>query len=90
MLLNAALFFLLAGTAAPDTAPAPNGPTAASQANEKKICRRIEVTGSNLPKRDCRTKSEWQTLAKSQERARELARSQNTDSSRGGLGRVGE
>jgi len=36
---------------------------AAKPAEEKKICRRVDVTGSYLgSKRVCRTKAEWQRL----------------------------
>lgn len=44
-------------------------PVMAVQAEEK-VCRRLEVTGSLIPKRVCRSKSEWEEIDK---RNRELA-----------------
>ncbi len=44
------------GTAAP--APDPN----------KVICRRVEVTGSNMPEHVCKTRAEWASLAEQHDR----------------------
>lgn len=54
-----ALLALAAPAAAQDAAPKP----------EKKICRAVQSTGSIMSKRDCRTKAEWDTLAKANEKA---------------------
>jgi len=37
---------------------------AAAPVKEKKICRSIEVIGSNLPNRKCRTAAEWKAIDK--------------------------
>jgi len=36
--------------------------TAEQPKEEKQICRRIPVTGSNFSKRECHTKAEWQQI----------------------------
>jgi hypothetical protein len=39
----------------------PASPVMAAQVDEK-VCRRVETTGSVIPKRVCRTKSEWEEI----------------------------
>ncbi|NLS28262.1 hypothetical protein S2M10_32720 [Sphingomonas sp. S2M10] len=50
---------VIAQQAAPST-----GGTTSSQttADEKPICRRTQVTGSNFFKRECHTRVEWQSI----------------------------
>ncbi len=54
-----ALFALSAPALAQDGAPAP---APAAPAKEKKICRTLDVTGSMMPKRTCRTREEWRQV----------------------------
>lgn len=65
-----AAFIAAAFGAEPASPPAgqsiDNSSTAAQPA-EKKVCRRILVTGSITPKRDCRTRTEWAAQAKADE-----------------------
>ncbi|WP_404335112.1 hypothetical protein AB2M62_15275 [Sphingomonas sp. MMS12-HWE2-04] len=53
------LLTLAVPAAAQDAAPKP----------EKKICRAVQTTGSIMAKRDCRTKAEWEAVAKANEKA---------------------
>ena len=48
---------------AAQTTPAPTAtPAAAAPAVEKPICRRVQVTGSNMGKRECHTRAEWRAI----------------------------
>lgn len=51
----------------PPAQPATQPDPAAQKHAEKKICRRVIVTGSITPKRDCHTQAEWAELAKAGE-----------------------
>jgi hypothetical protein len=54
------MFLIAAGIIAIQPATAADNSGATSADGDKKICRRIETTGSIMPgKRVCRTKSEW-------------------------------
>lgn len=57
--LAAALIFTLPAAAAE---PAPQ-PAASPAPAERKICRMESRTGSNMPRRTCRTRAEWAALA---------------------------
>lgn len=47
---------------APAAAPAGTAPAADAPAPEKPICRRIQVTGSNMAKRECHSRAEWKAI----------------------------
>ena len=54
---------LLSSPALAQTAPAP--PAAAEEASEKKICKRVDTTGTRLDrKKVCATKKEWDQVAR--------------------------
>ena len=56
----------------------------ASDDSQKKVCKRVETTGTILPKRDCRTKAEWAAIAEANAKnAERYARSRDTTSGRG-------
>ena len=56
----------------------------ANDDSQKKVCKRVETTGTILPKRDCRTKAEWAAIAKANEaNAERYARNRDTTSGRG-------
>lgn len=77
MLKFVALAALLAIGAAPAIAQAPSAGTAPAKAQDpdKKICQRVEETGSRLgDKRICKTRAEW--AAERQESRNELERAQ--------------
>jgi len=57
LLLVVALGGLVASTAFAEQAPAPTKPE-----KERKICRRIDATGSIVPKRVCHTEGEWAVI----------------------------
>ena len=57
LLFAVALGGLVASGARAEDAPAPAKPE-----KEKKLCRRIEDTGSIVPKRVCHTESEWAVI----------------------------
>jgi hypothetical protein len=57
LLLAVALCTVVASSALAQDAPAPAKPE-----KEKKICRRIDDTGSIVPKRVCHTQSEWAVI----------------------------
>ena len=77
-----ALLFLSAPAIAQDAQPADKA--ADKPAEEKKICRRVEVTGSYLgAKRECHTKAEWERMS---EQARDSFNRRKSGSS--GSGRL--
>ncbi|QNO27558.1 hypothetical protein EEB18_000730 [Sphingopyxis sp. OPL5] len=55
MTLFLSLALAAAGTTGPDAAERPAGGQAAKPAKPKKVCERIESTGSSVPKKVCRT-----------------------------------
>ena len=63
-MIHAIVCCLIASPAlAAQTAPAPTAtPAAAAPAVEKPVCRRIQVTGSNMGKRECHTRAEWRVI----------------------------
>ena len=52
-MISALLFLALAATSASATEVVPTKP-----AKPKKVCEKVEITGSNVPKRICRTVAE--------------------------------
>lgn len=60
LMFAAACCLLVSPIVAAQTAPA--APTAAVAAPEKPVCRRIQVTGSNMAKRECHSRAEWKTI----------------------------
>ncbi len=74
--------FVLAGLTAPLAAA---DPPAEAPLKEKRICRETTPTGSRLPKRTCRPKSEWAAIDRlTQEQAdREVGRVQAISRSEG-------
>lgn len=66
-LLFLATFCLVASPAlalqtAPSSAPAATASAADAPAAEKPVCRRMQVTGSNMPKRECHSRAEWKRI----------------------------
>lgn len=55
MLFSLALAAASTGTTGPDAAERPVGEQPAKPAKPKKVCQRIESTGSSVPKKVCRT-----------------------------------
>lgn len=45
-------------------ASTPDGSTELADAGDKEVCRRVDEMGSNLPKRICLKKSEWEVVDK--------------------------
>lgn len=68
----ALLIVALPAIAAAQSAPTPTA-TAAPSTPEKKICRRMETTGSIMGTRECHTKSEWAAMAEANSAATEEA-----------------
>ncbi|WP_313535907.1 hypothetical protein [Sphingomonas sp.] len=62
--IHAVLCCLVASPAlAAQTTPAPTAtPQAAASAVEKPVCRRIQVTGSTMGKRECHSRAEWRVI----------------------------
>lgn len=59
----AAVALLTTPTLAPQAAPAPTATSgSAANADEKPICRRVQVTGSNFAKRECHTRAQWDSI----------------------------
>lgn len=50
-----------------------SAPVTAAAADEKPICRRIAITGSNFTKRECHTKAEWKAMRERDEANAERA-----------------
>jgi hypothetical protein len=67
-MIHVALIAFIAGAVATEPAPQPATQSAATAGvPEKKVCRRIVVTGSITPKRICHTQAEWNAQAKAEE-----------------------
>jgi hypothetical protein len=71
-MIHVALIAVIAGAvfaepAPQSTAQSAKASSAAESATEKKVCRRIVVTGSITPKRTCQTQAEWNAQAKANE-----------------------
>ena len=62
MLTTALLSILLLASGASDAAPAGDGvaATETKKPKPKKICKDINMTGSRLGKRECKTKEQWE------------------------------
>jgi len=79
-------FALIAGTPAwgqQSTAPAPTGTNAQAPAPKKqrKVCRRVETTGSIMRETICRTEQQWTAEEKaSQDNAEQIRNSQRSGS----------
>lgn len=50
--------------AAPGCATAPAASADLASTGEKQVCRRVEEMGSNLPKRICLSKADWEAVDK--------------------------
>jgi hypothetical protein len=78
---------VVAAPAVAQQAPAPQAavPTTEQAKEDKPICRRQAVTGSNFAKRECHTKAEWAEI-----RARDAANAERAlDNRRAGSGLSG-
>lgn len=62
MLTTALLSILLLASGASETAPAADGAAATETAKPKpkKICKNVDMTGSRIGKRECKTKEQWE------------------------------
>ena len=74
---------VLAAPAVAHAEGAPQSNVPAEGQKEKKVCQRVVVTGSNMPKRVCRSASEQAAVEKAN--ARRTADYINEKNSRGGL-----
>jgi hypothetical protein len=62
MFTSALVSILLLASGASDAAPAADGPapTEVAKSKPKKICKNVDLTGSRIGKRKCKTKEEWE------------------------------
>ena len=61
--------------------------TAATENPNERVCRRVHVTGSNIPQRICMKRSEWTAMREeSQEQMRDELYDHNSTASDGGSG----
>lgn len=76
--------FLFVASMAAAAMAVQNTQAPANDDSQKKVCKRVESTGTILPKRDCRTKAEWEAIAKANAaNAERYARSRDTGGGRG-------
>ena len=71
-MIHVALIAFIAGAVVAEPAPqstaqSTKADSVTESATEKKVCRRVVITGSITPKRTCHTQAEWNALAKANE-----------------------
>jgi hypothetical protein len=66
------MFAMLVAIQPVDSTVAPTA--AAAPQPEKKICRQLQITGSTMKRRECRTRAEWKEIDRRNQEMAERAR----------------